>query len=46
MTDHTGAVYTKNELSYCDWSERVWYVTKIGQDNDLIDHIGAVYAKN
>lgn len=44
MTNCIGIVYTKNdnELSL---SNRVWYVTKARQDNDVIDHIGLIDAE-
>ena len=37
---------SKMKLSCHDRSNRVRYVTKIRQDNDMIDRNGAVYAKN
>ena len=33
----------KTKLSCNDWSDRVWSITKTRQDNDVTDHIGAVY---
>ena len=36
----------KMKLSCCDRSVRVWFVKKTSQDNDVTDHIGAVYAEN
>ena len=54
MTNRISAVYIENEawsklklkLNCCvlpDWARSV---RKTRQDNDLIDHIGAIYAKN
>lgn len=37
---------TKMKLNYRDQSDRVMYVTKTKQDNDMTDYIGAVYAEN
>lgn len=36
----------KMKLSYGNRLDRVWFMTKTRQDNDLIDRIGLVYAKN
>lgn len=36
----------KTKLSYGNRLDRVWFMTKTRQDNDLIDHIGLVYVKN
>ena len=36
----------KIKLSCHEWSERVSYVTKIRQDNDVIDRTSVVYAKS
>lgn len=36
---------SKTKLNYYDQTDRVRTVTKTRQDNDMIDHIGAVYAK-
>ena len=33
-------------LNYRDWSNRVQYVTITRKDNDVSDHIDAVYAEN
>ena len=46
MIDHIGAVYTRMKLSCQDRLDRVWYVTKIGQDNDMAYCNGGVYAEN
>ena len=34
------------KLSYCDRLNQVLSVTKTKQDNDVIGHIGVVFAKN
>ena len=36
----------KSKLNYWGLSDQVWFVMKIKQDNDLINHIGMVYTKN
>ena len=36
----------KTKLSYRDRLDRVSFVMKTKQENDVIDRIGAVYAKN
>ena len=36
----------KSKLNYWDISNRVWYVNKTRQDNDMINPIGVVYTKN
>ena len=36
----------QNTILTCqDWSDIVWSTTKTTQDNDVIDHIGLLYAK-
>ena len=37
---------SKLKLNYRDISNRVQYVTKTKQDNNMIDRIGAVYTEN
>ena len=36
----------KLQLNFRDLSNRVRYVTKTRHDNDMNDHIGAVYTEN
>ena len=36
----------KKKLSCHDWSNRVWFVMKVRQNNDMADHIGEVHIKN
>ena len=36
----------KLKLSCHDWSHYVQSMTKTRKDNDVTDHIGAIYAKN
>ena len=36
----------KTQLSCRDRSDRVWSMTKTRQDNDIINHKGAVYVEN
>lgn len=35
----------KKKLSKCDRLDRVYYVTKYRQDNNVIDHIDLVYVE-
>ena len=37
---------SKMILSYGDQTDRVWYMTKTSQDNNIGERIGAVYVKN
>lgn len=46
VTDRTSVVYVEKKLSYGDLLDRVRSVTKIRQNNDMIDHIGAVHSQN
>lgn len=47
MINHTNATYDENGKLNCpDQSNRVWYVTKKRQDNDMIYCIGMVYDGN
>lgn len=39
-------LHWKMKLNYCDWSHRVWSVTKTKQDYDVINPTSAVYVKN
>ena len=43
MIGHINVVYVKNEIELPCRSNRVWFVKKTKQDNDVIDHIGLVY---
>ena len=45
MTDRTSVVYTKNETGVV-LPIRPWFVMKTIQDNDMVNSIGAVCAKN
>ena len=36
----------KTILNYHDWMNQVLSMTKIRHENDMIDHTGAIYAKN
>ena len=46
MTDRIGLVYAKLKLKFWNLSDYVWSVMKTRQDNDMTNHIGAVYTKN
>ena len=35
----------KKKLSCHDWSNRVWFVMKVRQNNDMADRIGLVYVE-
>lgn len=37
---------TKTKLSYYDQSDRVQYIMKTKQNNDITDRTGTIYAKN
>lgn len=41
-----GAIYAKRKPSCCNRNDRVSFVTKTIQDNDVIDYVEAIYAKN
>ena len=45
MTDCTNEVYTKNKIELVWLSDQVRSLTKTKHKNDVIDHIGMVYAK-
>ena len=36
----------KKNMNCCDQTGRVWYVSKMTQDNDVIDHTIVVYVEN
>ena len=44
MIDHINA-YVENKTKLRDQLNQIWYVLNTKQDNDVIDHIGLVYAK-
>ena len=46
MTNRIDVVYAKNETSHYDCSNWVQSMTKIRQDNDMIDCTSVVYEKN
>ena len=46
MADCIDLVYSKTKTELLRLSNRVQSAMKIKYDNDVIDHIGAVYAKN
>lgn len=46
VSDCKGLVYAKPKLNYRDLFDRVCSVMKIRQDNNLTDHIGAIYIEN
>ena len=33
-------------LNCQDWSDNVWFMTKMRQDNDVTDHTGLLYVEN
>ena len=43
MIDHTNMVYVEKKLSYRDWSDQVWSLTKTKQENNVIDPTSVVY---
>ena len=42
VTNRNGAFYTKSELRCRNRLDSVRFIMKIGQDNNVIDHTGAV----
>ena len=36
-------VYVEKKLSYRDWSDQVWSLTKTKQENNVIDPTSVVY---
>ena len=46
MTDHTSVVYIEKETELLWPIYRVWFVMKIGQDNDVTKWTSTLFAKN
>ena len=46
MTEYTCVVYIENDIELLWPTNKVWYVIKTKQDNDVTKRIGAIYVKN